>query len=354
MNPVRLAFIGCGGWARKKYIPYLLGRPDVTIVAVARLVYPAETDAFRQRVPAAHLFADEAEMLAVEKPDGVIVSLPPACVAATLRTVVAHGTPFMVDKPFTTSVAEAEEIVREATARGVAAGVCHQRRAYPAIAAARDLLDNGGRAQLRWITASFFLHSYPAWLTSWRNDPAYTGDAALRQGILLDAGYHLLDSILYLLDFELPHRVIGSAAYREARVETDVTAILEFAGERRATLQVSRHFPATFELESLELLGDGWFARSLERKGEGADAASFQLFREGEPSEQWGMAAGNAPVAPIAAFVAHLQGSAFPALWSARGAVPTLRVMDALYRSMREGTPVVMVGNGHAGQATPR
>ena len=344
MKKLRLGFVGCGGWARKKYLPYLVARDDVEVVAASRIVEQAEQDSLRQAIPLLRLYARESEMLAAERLDGVLVSLPHAFIADGLRAVIQHGIPAITDKPFTISAAQADELVRLADQHGVVMGVSHQRRAFPNVAAARHVLDECGPATLRWISASFYLHSYPGWLAGWRNNPELAGHAALRQGILLDAGYHLLDAILFLLDFDLPRRVICSASYRDARVETDVSAILEFSGERRATLQVSRNFPESYELEALDVLGDDWFIHTSIRKGGGSTVASYQLHQSGLPGAETAFSIAEIPTLPLEAFLRHLYGEPFPAIWSARTSVVTLRVMDALYRSVGESAPVTMAG----------
>lgn len=342
MKKLRFGFVGCGGWARKKYLPYLVARDDVEVVAASRIVEPAEQDSLRQAIPLLRLYERESEMLAAERLDGVLVSLPHAFIADGLRSVIQHRLPVITDKPFTISATQADELVRLADEQGVALAVSHQRRAYPNVAVARQVLAGCDRAPLRWISASFYLHSYPGWRVGWRNDPELAGHAALRQGILLDAGYHLLDAILFLLDFELPRRVICSASYRDARVETDVSAILEFPGERRATLQISRDFPESYELEALDVLGNDWFLHSSIRKGGGNTAASYQLHQSGLPGAETAFSIVDAPTLPLEAFLRHLYGESLPAIWSARTSVVTLRVMDALYRSVGESAPVIL------------
>ena len=54
MRNVKIALIGCGGWAKRKYLPYLQNLPNVEVVAVCELVFPEERAEVAEIFPNTH------------------------------------------------------------------------------------------------------------------------------------------------------------------------------------------------------------------------------------------------------------------------------------------------------------
>jgi predicted dehydrogenase len=109
-NKARIGVIGAGWWAVANHLPELKKNRDCEIVAVNRLG-AAELDKvkFMFEVPAG--FEDYREMLAKVPMDGVIVSSPHVNHFEHAKAALDAGCHVLVEKPLTTSAADARSLV---------------------------------------------------------------------------------------------------------------------------------------------------------------------------------------------------------------------------------------------------
>jgi len=111
----------------------LTDRDDVEIVAVA----DSDSDGRKkaaERVKAAHAYADHRELLAKEKPQLVVIA--PRWTHehhAMAMAALEGGAHLFTEKPFTTTLAEADEILAKADRVGAKIAVAHQMRLAPSI-----------------------------------------------------------------------------------------------------------------------------------------------------------------------------------------------------------------------------
>ena len=128
-------------------------RDDVEVVAVADLDAAGRAKA-AQRAKAARQYADYREMLAQEKPR--LISVAPRWTdqhhAMTLAALQA-GAHVYSEKPFTTSLDEADELLAVAAKAGLRIAVAHQMRLAPNVVHLKKLLDAGQFGELRAIRA---------------------------------------------------------------------------------------------------------------------------------------------------------------------------------------------------------
>jgi predicted dehydrogenase len=95
--------------------------------------------ATRTSVPAERCFASLAEALDRVPCDAVLASLPTAVHAAIAHEAIEADKHVIVEKPFTSTLAEAAQLVRLAEKRGLVLMVSQNYRFYPAAIAAADL-----------------------------------------------------------------------------------------------------------------------------------------------------------------------------------------------------------------------
>ena len=113
-RPLRLAMIGAGGVAQSKWLPALarlrtLWDP-VELVGVAD---PAEDQGRKvERVHGCRWYRDHTQLLSEEKPDAVIIASPDHFHAEHAQDALEAGAAALVEKPFFTSLAEAERLCR--------------------------------------------------------------------------------------------------------------------------------------------------------------------------------------------------------------------------------------------------
>jgi len=120
---MKVAIVGCGQFA-DAHIQEVRRIPGATVVAVCDLnPHMAEQAATRLQVPGR--YTDLSNMLDEARPDVVHVTTPPASHLAIGRMLAARGVHAYIEKPFTSTLAEAEELVDLAMRAGVLLCVGH-------------------------------------------------------------------------------------------------------------------------------------------------------------------------------------------------------------------------------------
>jgi predicted dehydrogenase len=113
----RIAVLGAGWWGAEVYIPALLANPDAALTAVNR----RNPEALRQitekfGIPSG--YTDYRELLAKEPLDGAIIVSPHTVHFEQAMACLEAGLHVLVDKPMTTSAADARAMVAKAAAVG--------------------------------------------------------------------------------------------------------------------------------------------------------------------------------------------------------------------------------------------
>jgi len=119
------------------------GVPNVEVVAVAD-PQPAGRATAAKKSNAARSYAEYHEMLAQEKPQ--LVSIAPRWSAqhhAMAMAALKVGSHILVEKPFTQTLAEADELLTVADKAGLKIAVAHQMRLAPGIVQLKRALDAG-------------------------------------------------------------------------------------------------------------------------------------------------------------------------------------------------------------------
>lgn len=113
---LKVAVIGAGVWGLQ-HARVLAARPDVELCAIAGRT-PEKTRA-RAAQFGARAYTDVREMIAVERPDLVTLSLPNQEHFAPTLEVIRAGVPLLVEKPLVFELEEADTLLREAEQRNL-------------------------------------------------------------------------------------------------------------------------------------------------------------------------------------------------------------------------------------------
>ncbi len=329
-----LGFNGCGGWARKKYLPYLAQHPEVTVAAFCELVLPQEKAEIATIFPEAHFYDTLAEMLVAEQLDGVVVTLPHSLHLPRIVQSLEHGLNVFTDKPAGVSADEIQQIVAAENKFGKRVAVGAQRRALPGYTEIKEQLKKN-EEQTRWVTGTFHFSSYPGWQNTWRNNPQLSGNPHSKQGVLLDTGYHLIDSILYILDFPKPTLVFAQANYRDYNVEADVELTIQFEQSLTIHLSVSRDVPPNYEKEGIAFLTDQTYLAFNQHAVNQKKQCTFVMTSGTAPAKILHFP--STPIAhyPMEAFLQFIAGKKFDEKWSVASSLTTLKIIDAAYESIQ-------------------
>jgi predicted dehydrogenase len=144
MNKIKLIHIGLGAWGGNWAAHVLPGHPEVETVAYVDMVgEKREAMAVRLGEPTSKFFASFEEALRKLEADAVSIAVPIALHEPLARQALEAGKHVVVEKPFTTTMAEAHGLVALAEKQGKVLAVSQNYRFYPAARMVADLARRG-------------------------------------------------------------------------------------------------------------------------------------------------------------------------------------------------------------------
>lgn len=336
--PIRTALLGYGAVSQVFHVPLLRALPNYRLVAIA-----SRNPSTPAALPEAQIFSAPEQLLAAADAELVIVATPNQTHFSLARAALEAGKHVLVEKPFTLTVAEAQELTALAAQRKLVLSVFQNRRWDGDFLTVQQVLKSG---RLGRVTA---LHSHfdrfrPEVRQRWRESDQPGA------GIWYDLGPHLIDQALLL--FGLPLRVRADLARLRTHALSDDHAevTLDYSdadGERRVTLHASMltaytaprfivHGTAgSFVIHDLDpqeqALKDG---QSPGAAGWGLGAPDGQLITP-QGIETVPRHAGNYAALYQALAAAIREGAAPPI--TAQEAIDTMRVLEAAQRSQAHG-----------------
>ena len=238
------------------------------------------------------------------------------------------GCHVFIEKPLSTNVQEAADIVGLARGRSRKVAVGHQYRLCPSLAEARRRLQEATIGPLRMVTAAFarpWLAIQDGSQKGWRSDPKLAGG-----GVLADVGDHLIDALLW---------TTGQAAQEVFAIQTMLDSGLDLV--TAAAVRLNDGTPVTFavcgmspeSLFELNFFGERGSIRATE--------SLLELSEENESSRRQ-VALPEQPESIDGNFVAALLRGK-PLCCPAEEALNTVRLLEAMARSAATGQRVRLV-----------
>jgi predicted dehydrogenase len=346
-RPLAVGLIGYGLGGSAFHAPLVAATPGLHLAAVVTRDAERRREVER-RYPGAQLLRSVDELWSMAPAlDLVVVSSPNATHAPYARAALGAGLHVVVDKPFAASSAEAHDVGALATRANRLAIPFQNRRWDGDFLTVQRLLRDGAFGTVHRFE-SRFERLRPTVKPGWT-----APDAGERgEGIVYDIAAHLVDQALVL--FGPVHEVYAELARRhpEVMVEDEAFISLAHGNGVRSHLYLSAVAAQSGARMSV------WGTRAAYVK-HGLDGQEAALRAGGipgsegwgaEPREDWGLLGTpdekrHVPTEPGAyqAFYAGVEravraGDAPPVLVSE--AVAALKVIEAVFRSAREGKPV--------------
>ena len=150
-QPTRIGAIGCGYWG-PNLIRNLADMSNTTLVAVADLD-ETRLESIHRRHPQVSIRTTQYRDLFDLDLDAVVVSTPPETHHALVGDCIRAGLHVMVEKPMTTSVDEARDLIDLAADRNRILMVGHTFEYNPAVRALKQMIDAGELGDIRYIDA---------------------------------------------------------------------------------------------------------------------------------------------------------------------------------------------------------
>ncbi|GAC1474431.1 MAG: hypothetical protein NVSMB9_24800 [Isosphaeraceae bacterium] len=183
-------------------------------------------------------FDDHRQLIRQLAPDAIAVFTPHLSHYRIAMDALQAGCHLFIEKPLSTNVQEATDIVGLARSRERKVGVGHQYRLRPSFAEARQRLAAGLLGPLKLVTATLtqpWLSNHQNAENSWRFDPKVAGG-----GVLADLGDHLIDAVLWTTG-----QTGAEAAAVQNRLESGLDVVTA------ATIRLSDGTPVTLALSGL-------------------------------------------------------------------------------------------------------
>ena len=192
--PLRVGIIGAHperGWARSAHIPALLALPEYRLAAVAT-TRQESAEATARRFGVEHAFGDWRRMLAEAALDLVIVAVRVPFHRDMVLAAAEAGTHVFCEWPLGLDAAEAAEMLRAVSARGLRHMVGLQSHVHPVLAHARDLVAAGAIGR---VISATLVASLNNWGAVQPASEAYRFDARHGATGLTVPGGHSLDAL---------------------------------------------------------------------------------------------------------------------------------------------------------------
>ncbi|MFT3718827.1 Gfo/Idh/MocA family protein [Pseudorhodoferax sp.] len=215
----RIAVAGAG-LIGQAHIAAIQAEPGCTLAAIADPSPPAAAAAQRAGVP---LYASVEELLARDRPDGLVLATPNALHVPQALQCIDAGVPVLVEKPVATTVAEGRALLARVEATGARVLVGHHRAHSPIMAKARQVVDSGQLGRLVAVMGSATFYKPDGYFAAgaWRKEPG--------GGPILINMIHEVHNLRMLCGDIVAVQAMASQAVRGFAVEDTVSISLRFA-----------------------------------------------------------------------------------------------------------------------------
>lgn len=186
---MKLGILGTADIAYRRFLPALSKCPEVIYAGVASRT-PEKGKKFQESY-GGKVYDSYDALLADESIDAVYVPLPPALHYKWGKKVLEAGKHLLMEKPFTTSVQETEQLLELAEEKGLAVHENYMFLYHSQLARIKEMIDDGSLGQIRLYRMSF---GFPK-----RDIGDFRYNKKLGGGALLDCGGYPVRLALELL-----------------------------------------------------------------------------------------------------------------------------------------------------------
>ncbi|SFR69875.1 Predicted dehydrogenase [Halogeometricum rufum] len=242
VSPLRVGVVG-GGFIGRTVGTEFVEHEDADVVALADIDPDVldETGA-KLGVDADARYDDYETMLDAESLDAVLIGTPHTLHYDQILAAFERDLHVLCDKPLTTDLDDARDLVDRDADRDEVLMVGYQRHLYPAFVEARELWAEEDR-EPRWITAEVCQDWVDRFEDAWRQDADLSGG-----GYLYDTGSHLLDCVLWSTGLT-PEAVSATMQFVDdaERIDGRANVTVRFTNGATASFSLSGETPCMRE-----------------------------------------------------------------------------------------------------------
>lgn len=265
---LKIALIGCGMWAQSTHIPFLSAHDNVELSVLSGVLTEKEgrelADKFGFQAYV-HSWQDVADNMDL---DAVIISTPHVFHAEQIERFLRGGKHVHVDKPPTLKSAQLIKLRDYANANDLLLSVHAQMKYMPGIHKVKSLMATHF-SDIYQVNAYIWQKLFGDFKHSWRSESKLSGG-----GIMMDSGYHMIDTVHYLLKNKRsvePHFL----AHNGARNASDTVGLLTYALEETiVSISSIRGAPKNIQGQRIEIFGDEGYIEFKVTKNDDHDVAT--------------------------------------------------------------------------------
>jgi predicted dehydrogenase len=234
---MRIGYVGLGWATQSFHLPAAKRVPDAEPIGGCDSS-PEQRTAF-ERESSLLTYATFEELVERGRPDAVVIATPPDSHAELCLRALGEGLHVISEKPFASTVEEADRVLAAAASAGKQVAVNHEFREKPIFKAVKERVGSQEAGRLVF-TQIWQLMNLAPW------DEPVAWRAAMPNRTLFEGGVHLVDLLLHLYG-ELPSAVYArhSSGLDSARDADAIHLVtLEFPGGRLAQITIDRLCPA--------------------------------------------------------------------------------------------------------------
>ena len=219
MTRLRVGQAGLGYWGRN------LARVFDDEADLAWLCDASETlrEEFARRYPNAHTTGDFAELIAADDVEAVVIATPVPTHFPLAKAALEAGKHVFVEKPPAMRVAEMEELIAIAEARGLVLMPGHLLLYHPGVQKLKELVEDGELGEVLVVYGN-------------RQN---LGKIRKDENALWSLGVHDLSVIMYLIEEEIVEAAAHGHAFLNQGVEDVVFCYLRFGSGKIAHMHLS-------------------------------------------------------------------------------------------------------------------
>jgi predicted dehydrogenase len=351
---LRFGVLGAGQISRAA-CPEISSHPRARVVAVSD-PHPGRLAELAKAIGGVRATPDSASLLTDPELDAIYIATPNALHAPLALAALDAGKHVIVEKPFTTNLADAAAVVERAERVGRLVSVGMNQRFRPDSQRIASLTQSGGLGNVYHAKAFWHRRAGIPKLGSWFGSRALAGG-----GAVYDIGVHLLDLALFVLNRFEPRTVsaqvyssfgargVGEGGWGLSErehpsfdVDDAATALLRYEDGLTISLDVSwaRHQPEPDEMNVLlhgTAAGAGCYPGQLYRSPSTTDASAETPITSGLP---------ETPLtyphqSRFHNFIGAILGTETLCVSPAQ-ALAVQRVLGAIYESSRLGREVML------------
>lgn len=291
-------------------------------------------------------YASLSEMIAKERPHGIILSTPTRLHVEQAKLCIDAGISVLIEKPLSDDLDAATELVETANAKSVPILVGHHRRHNPLIQNAKTMIDDGKIGDVRAVHATCWFYKPDQYFDQapWRK---CRGAGPISVNLV-----HDIDLIRHLCGEVVSVQAQASPSRRGFENEDVAAAVLRFETGAIGTISVSDSIVSPWSWEHTAKEYSVYPATTQSAYMIGGSTGSLSipdqsLWRhEGEPNWWTPISATSGPIAtsdPLINQASHFVdviAGRTPPLVSGEEGLKTLRVVDAIQRAAATGETV--------------